>query len=1076
MTCSRCQQPNPPQARFCSDCGARLVAVCSTCRLELPDGARFCSRCGQPATLADEPVPARTPVAYTPKHLAERILTSRAVLEGERKQVTVLFADVKGSMELLTDRDPEEARALLDPILESMMEAVHRYEGTVNQVMGDGIMALFGAPIAHEDHAVRGCYAAVRMQETIRAYAEAVRRTQGVAVQIRVGLNSGEVVVRAIGSDLHMDYTAVGQTTHLGGRMEQLALPGTILVTGDTARLAEGRVTLKPLGPIPVRGLPAPVEVYELTGITSVRSRLRAAAARGLSRFVGRDPELEELHRALDFAAAGRGQIVAMVGEPGVGKSRLSYEFAHSDLTEGWRILEATSASYGKTTSYGPIVELLRHYFGIADRDLPAEVRAKVTVQVRGLDPALEPALPALLALLDASAPDPEWEMLDPLQRRQRTHDALKALVVRESQVRPLILVVEDLHWVDGETQAFLDGLVERVPTVRILLLVSYRPEYRHTWSSKSYYSQLHLGLLAPESTSALLHGLLGDDESLDQVKVLLTERTAGNPLFLEESVRTLVETGALRGARGFYRLARPQSSIQVPPTVQAILASRIDRLAPEDKELLQAASVVGKDVPYALLAAIAEDSEDALWRKLGRLQTAEFLYEMGALPDLQYTFRHALTHEVAYARAPARAPAGAARRGHAGDRAPRRRPADGTARPARASRLPGGNLGEGPLLLPGGCRSGLCAIGARRGARPRGPGAACALPVGRARPQQPRRAAAGRAARRGASRPARLCVGGGRRGLSAGARAVPGRGRHAGALQRRMAADAVLSRPGRSRRDGRAEHAAPGAGGAEPGPVGAHGRASRDGHDALSPGPLRRSARPPRAGRRPLPSRRGQAPPRHAWPGPGCLLPVVSRLHAVVSRLPRSGERPGRDGARRRAPERARLQSRLRADVRGARVPVPARSREDEGRGPRSDGGVPGSWIRVLRGAGAHPDGVDARDAGRRRRRMRTDPRGISGAGEDGHGARAPGRAGAAGGGVSARGAWQGSGGGARHGARSRTGARDLLLGRRVRTDASRAPRRRGRLPRGGDQLVRAGARHGSPSRAPGRWSSERR
>ena len=588
-------------------------------------------------------------MAYTPKHLAERILTSRAVLAGERKQVTVLFADVKGSMELLTDRDPEEARALLDPILESMMEAVHRYEGTVNQVMGDGIMALFGAPIAHEDHAVRGCYAAVRMQETIRAYAEAVRRTQGVAVQIRVGLNSGEVVVRAIGSDLHMDYTAVGQTTHLGGRMEQLALPGTILVTGDTARLAEGRVTLKPLGPIPVRGLPAPVEVYELTGITSVRSRLRAAAARGLSRFVGRDSELEELHRALDFAAAGRGQIVAMVGEPGVGKSRLSYEFAHSDLTEGWRILEATSASYGKTTSYGPIVELLRHYFGIADRDLPAEVRAKVTVQVRGLDPALEPALPALLALLDASAPDPEWETLDPLQRRQRTHDALKALVVRESQVRPLILVVEDLHWVDGETQAFLDGLVERVPTVRILLLVSYRPEYRHTWSSKTYYSQLHLGLLAPESTSALLHGLLGDDESLDHVKVLLTERTAGNPLFLEESVRTLVETGALRGARGFYRLARPQSSIQVPPTVQAILASRIDRLAPEDKELLQAASVVGKDVPCALLAAIAEDSEDALWRKLGRLQTAEFLYEVGALPDLQYTFHHALTHEVAY-------------------------------------------------------------------------------------------------------------------------------------------------------------------------------------------------------------------------------------------------------------------------------------------------------------------------------------------------------------------------------------------------------------------------------------------
>ncbi len=669
MKCARCQEPSPPEARFCSDCGARLVAICGACGVELPDGARFCFSCGQPVTepSADGPV-ARAPSAYTPRHLAERILRSRAVLEGERKQVTVLFADVKGSMELLIDRDPEDARALLDPILASMMEAVHHYEGTVNQIMGDGIMALFGAPIAHEDHAVRGCYAALRMQETVWTHAEAMRRAYGVAVQIRIGLNSGEVVVRSISNDLHMDYTAVGQTIHLAGRMEQLALPGTILVAADTARLAEGHAALRSLGPIAVRGLSAPVEVHELLGKTPGHSRLSAAAARGLSRFVGRDLEIAELRRALDLAAAGRGQVVALIGEPGVGKSRLSYEFMQTDRARGWRLLESAAVSYGKATSYLPLVDLLRRHFDVGPRDQPAETRDKVGQRIRALDPALEPLLPALLALLDV--PDAQWDRLDPAERRQRTHEALKVLIVRESHMRPLILLVEDLHWLDGETQAFLDGLVERLPTARLLLLVTYRPEYRHAWSSKSYYSQVRLDLLTPASASALLEGLLGADPSLEQVKTLLTERAGGNPLFLEESVRTLIETGALGGARGAHHLARPQGSIQVPPTVQAILASRIDRLAPEDKEVLQAASVIGRDVPFELLAAIAAEAEtwradaareesgygnpgererSVLRERLGRLQAAEFLYETGTLPDLQYTFRHALMHEVAY-------------------------------------------------------------------------------------------------------------------------------------------------------------------------------------------------------------------------------------------------------------------------------------------------------------------------------------------------------------------------------------------------------------------------------------------
>jgi class 3 adenylate cyclase/tetratricopeptide (TPR) repeat protein len=650
MKCPRCQQDNPAHARFCLGCGARLALVCASCGAELPGGARFCLQCGQAVAAGPEAsVRSPAPETYTPKHLAEKILTSKAALEGERKQVTVLFADLKGSMELLADRDPEEARKLLDPVLERMMEAVHRYEGTVNQVMGDGIMALFGAPLAHEDHAVRACYAALRMQETVKRYSEELRRSHGIEVQIRVGLNSGEVVVRSIGSDLHMDYTAVGQTTHLAARMEQLATPGSIRLTADTLRLVEGYIEVKSLGPVPIKGCGAPVEVYEVTGAGAVRSRLQAAAARGFTRFVGRDAEVEQLRKALDHSRAGHGQLVATVGEPGVGKSRLFHEFTHSHRTQDWLILESGSVSYGKATSYLAVIDLLKGYFKVHDRETHREIREKVTGKLLTLDRALEPTLPALLALLDVPVDDAPWQALDPSQRRRLTLDAVKRLLLRESQLQPLLVIFEDLHWIDSETEALLDGLVESLPTARLLLLVNYRPEYQHGWGSKTYYTQLRLDALPPESANELLLALLGTDATVEPLKPVLIARTGGNPLFLEESVRTLVETHALTGERGALRLVRPLDTIDVPATVQAILASRIDRLGPQDKQLLQTASVIGKDVPFALLLAIAELDEEDLRRGLARLQTAEFLYEARLFPDLEYTFKHALTHEVAY-------------------------------------------------------------------------------------------------------------------------------------------------------------------------------------------------------------------------------------------------------------------------------------------------------------------------------------------------------------------------------------------------------------------------------------------
>ena len=652
MACPRCQHENPVDATFCDECGARLEAACAACGEPNRPGAKFCRKCGQSLIQTDGSSQTNasrftSPERYTPTHLAERILNSKAALEGERKQVTVLFADLKGSMELLADRDPEEARKLLDPVLERMMEAVHRYEGTVNQVMGDGIMALFGAPLAHEDHAVRACYAALRMQESVAQYAEAVFRSHGVPVQIRVGLNSGEVVVRAIGSDLHMDYTAVGQTTHLAARMEQMATPGTILLAPATLQLAEGYVQVASRGPVAVKGLPDPVEIYALTGASAQRTRLHAAAARGLTRFVGRDAEIEQIRRALALAQDGHGQLVAIVGEPGVGKSRLVYEFTHSHRTQDWLILEASSVSYGNATSYLPVIDLLKAYFKVHDRETHREIREKVTGKLLILDRALEPILPALLALLDVPVEDAHWQALDPPQRRQRTLDAVKHLLLRESQEQPVLVVVEDLHWIDAETQAVLDGLVESLPTARLVLLVNYRPEYQHGWASKTYYSQLRLDALPPESTGELLTALLGDDPALEPLKRLLVKR--GNPFFIEENIRTLVETGALAGERGAHRLTRPIQAIEVPATVQAILAARIDRLPADDKQLLQTASVIGKDVPFVLLHAVAEATEDAVQRGLTHLQAAEFLYEARLFPDPEYTFTHALTHDVTY-------------------------------------------------------------------------------------------------------------------------------------------------------------------------------------------------------------------------------------------------------------------------------------------------------------------------------------------------------------------------------------------------------------------------------------------
>jgi class 3 adenylate cyclase/tetratricopeptide (TPR) repeat protein len=654
MQCLRCRHENRNDARFCSECGEAFGIRCAVCGTNLTVESKFCDNCGAPsAAIGTGRIVSPLfgwPNFHAPSPFAKRILTSDAALEGERKQVTVLFSDMKGSTEHIADRDPEDVRRLLDPVLELMMEAVDRYEGTVNQVMGDGIQALFGAPLAYEDHAIRACYAALKMQESIKKFADEVRRTEGLPLQIRVGLSSGEVLVRSLGSELHMNYSAHGETIHLAARMEQMAIPGTVLISSRTFHLTEGHVVTHSLGPMFVKGLSAPVEVYELLGAVAV-SRLQALSTRGLTRFFGRENEMNQLQQAFDRSQAGHGQILVVVGEPGVGKSRLIQEFVHLGHTNSWRILQARAVSYGAATSYLPVTELLKDYFQLATSDEPGEIREKVTSKLLSLDAALLSTLPALLTLLGLPPDDLQSSPLDPQpQRRQRTIDAVKRLLLRESEEQPLCVVLEDLHSIDPETEVLINGIVDGLlPTARILLLVSCRPEYRHGWAGKTYYTQVRIDPLAPEIAGEMLNALVGTDRALEPLKRFLIEKTGGIPFFLEESVRALAETGDLIGKPAGYRATKSISELKIPATIEALLSSRIDRLAPVDKRLLQAAAVVGYQVPLSVLQAVADLSPEPLREGLKRLQASEFLYETSLFPDIVYTFKHALVHDAAY-------------------------------------------------------------------------------------------------------------------------------------------------------------------------------------------------------------------------------------------------------------------------------------------------------------------------------------------------------------------------------------------------------------------------------------------
>ena len=644
MRCSNCDRDNPADARFCVACGHTFTTRCGKCGSENPDDANFCKRCG--SQLASRRESSVTQAHSAATRAAPRFQDTTP-FEGERKTVTALFADIKGSTALEQDLDPEEARAIVDPALKLMIDAVHRYDGYVVQSTGDGIFAIFGAPVAHEDHPQRALYAALRMQEELRRYSTRLVAEGGNPLQCRVGVNTGEVVVRSLSTGGRTEYTPIGHTANLASRMQAVAPVGSIAVAEPTRKLCEGYFALKPLGPTKVRGINQPINVYEVTGLGPLRTRLQRAAGQGFTKFVGREREMEAFWHAAVQAKAGHGQIVGVMAEPGVGKSRLFFEFKARNQS-GWLVLEAYSVSHEKASAYLPVTDLLHSYFDIKLEDDSRKRREKVAGKIAILDRSLEDTLPYLFALLGIVEEMDPLAQMDADIRKRRTLEAIKRILLRESLNHPLIVMFEDLHWIDEQTQEFLNLFADSLANARILLLVNYRPEYLQQWGSKTFYTQLRLDPLGKESADKMLSALLGDAAEMVPLKKLIIERTEGNPFFIEETVQALLDEGAL-ARNGRIHLTKPLGELRIPPTVQGILASRIDRLGADAKNMLQTLSVIGRQFPLSLIRSVAPESDSEIEEMLSILQLGEFIYEQPSVGDTEFVFKHALTQEVAY-------------------------------------------------------------------------------------------------------------------------------------------------------------------------------------------------------------------------------------------------------------------------------------------------------------------------------------------------------------------------------------------------------------------------------------------
>ena len=649
MYCPRCQRENRSQAKFCEECGASLAQSCGHCGAALSTSAKFCSECGRPTSVhPGHEARYTSPDAYTPKHLAEKILTSRSALEGERKQVTVLFVDVSGFTALSAKLDPEDVHQLMDRAFELMLAEVHRYEGTVNQFLGDGLMALFGAPIAHEDHPVRAVHAALGIQRALWGYRERLQAERGINFQVRLGLNTGAVVVGKIGDNLRMDYTAAGDTTNVAARLLALAEPGQVLISEDTAKAVGPYFLLQPLGSVIVKGKALPIQTFRVEAAGRVRSRIEAESERGLTPLVGRERELGLLQDRFAEVRAGRGQAIFVFGEAGIGKSRLLLEFRAQSEGVGTRWLLGRSVSYGRAISYLPVLDVVRDLLGITEADSVEAMLDKIETAVLGLGEDLAWAVPLIRSLLSLDPGEADVAAMSPVQRRGRTAEALRELLIRGSYRQPIVLVIEDLHWIDPHSEEVLKVLLDGIAAAPILVLLTQRPGHVQPFGDQTYYTRITLHALPESQIGKLLEGVLHTADLPTTVRDLITRRAEGNPLFIEELSKALLEDGTLQRANSGYRLARALSEVAVPDTIQGVIMARIDRLPENLKAALQIASVIGREFTARLVERVAAAGQEAK-QALGELRAVELIYEKATSPELEYMFKHALTHDVAY-------------------------------------------------------------------------------------------------------------------------------------------------------------------------------------------------------------------------------------------------------------------------------------------------------------------------------------------------------------------------------------------------------------------------------------------
>jgi class 3 adenylate cyclase/tetratricopeptide (TPR) repeat protein len=650
MKCPNCQFENPEGMLFCGKCGTKLERICPKCNFPNPFDFMFCGKCATSLEQPKEipPVDYDQPKSYTPHFLADKILTTRSSIEGERKLVTVLFADVANYTSISEKLDPEEVHQVMNGCFKILMDEIHRHEGTINQFTGDGVMALFGAPLAQEEHAQKACHTALSIQKSLSDYAEKIKKDYRVDFQMRIGLNSGPVVVGSIGDDLRMDYTAVGDTTNLASRMESMARPGTILVSQNTYRLTKDFFEFKPLGEIEVKGKEYPQEAFELTKVSEVETRIEAAVAKGLTRFVGRKNSMAALVKACDKVHSGSGQVVAIVGEAGVGKSRLLMEFKNQLSQSEYTYLEGRCLHYGGSMPYLPMLDILRSYFDIKGDDLEHIIKEKMSERVLELDERLKAILPSFQEILSLKVEDEAYLNLEPGQKKERTFEAFRNLFVQESQTKTLVLAIEDLHWIDKTSEEYLDYLIGWLANAKILLVLLYRPEYTHQWGSKSFYNRIGLDQLTARSSTELVQAILEGGQVTPDLRELILGRASGNPLYMEELTQTLLENGSIQKKGNQYVLSSKASEILIPDTIHGIISARMDRLEDNLKRIMQVASVIGRDFAFRILQAITGSREE-LKAYLLNLQGLEFIYEKRLFPELEYIFKHALIQEVAY-------------------------------------------------------------------------------------------------------------------------------------------------------------------------------------------------------------------------------------------------------------------------------------------------------------------------------------------------------------------------------------------------------------------------------------------